>query len=156
MTLTGCLVSRTHFFLFSFGYIATSQLFSDYSISAQSSPITSVEEVVSPLQIREETIPNLGMKTPMPVHYVLGRPMKNSKDDDGDSEYAETTSSDSLFDLSEINREGRHSPPPSNDILAEARNERRYRLLLEHQFHPSRKFVMSFHSSINTHNQVWG
>ena len=78
---------------------------------------------------------------PLPVHYVLGRPMQTSKDDDDDSDYAETTtSSDSLFDLSEINRGGRHSPPPSNDILAEARNERRYRLLLEHQFHPSRKF----------------
>ena len=93
-------------------------------------------EEVSPLY-REETIPNLGMKMHEPVHYVLGRPM-HLKDDD-ESEYAETTaSSDSLFDLSEINR-GRHSPPPSNVILAEARNERRYRLLLEHQFHPSRK-----------------
>ena len=110
-------------------------------MSAQSSPITSAEEVSSPFQHREETIPNLGMKMPMPVHYVLGRPM-HSKGDDDDSEYAETTAStDSLFDLSEINREGRHSPPPSNDIMSEARNERRYRLLLEHQFHPSRKFV---------------
>ena len=108
-------------------------------MSAQSSPITSTEEVGS-LQHREETIPNLGMKMPMPVHYVLGRPIDSK--DDHDSEYAETTAStDSLFDLSEINREGRYSPPPSNDILAEARNERRYRLLLEHHFHPSRKFV---------------
>jgi hypothetical protein len=139
LILTGCRVSSTHFYFF--GYIATSQLFSDYSMSAQSSPITSMEEV-GPLQHREETIPNLGMKMPMPVHYVLGRPMHSRHDDDDDDdEYAETTaSSDSLFDLSEINREGRHSPPPSNDIQAEARNERRYRLLLEHQFHPSRKF----------------
>ncbi len=71
---------------------------------------------------------------PEPVHYVLGRPM-NSKDDV--SEYAETAASDSLFDLSQINR-GLHSPSFSNGILAEARNERRYRILLEHQFHPSR------------------
>lgn len=107
-----------------------------------------MEEVVSPLY-RKEAIPNLDTKMPHePVHYVLGRPMHSSKDDgdeDDDSEYAGTTSSDSLFDLSEIkNRVGgggdRHSPPPSNDVLAEARNERRYRLLLEHQFHPSRKF----------------
>lgn len=111
-------------------------------MSAQTSPITSMESVSSPLQHREETIPNLGMKMPMSVHYVLGRPMQDSKDDEDGSEDAETTAStDSLFDLTEMNREGRHSPPPSNDIQAEARNERRYRLLLEHQFHPSRKFV---------------
>ena len=101
-------------------------------------------EEVSPLY-REETIPNLGMKLPMPVHYVLGRSMQSLKDDENDSEDAEMTSStDSLFDLTEINKGGRHSPPPSNDIQAEARNERRYRLLLEHQFHPSRKSSMSF------------
>ena len=125
-------------------------------MSAQTSPITSVEEVSSSLQHREETIPNLGMKLPMPVHYVLGRPLQNLKDDENDSEGAETTAStDSLFDLSEINRGGRHSPPPSNDIQVEARNERRYRLLLEHQFHPSRKFVgLVFHSTIHTHSQV--
>jgi hypothetical protein len=110
-------------------------------MSAQTSPITSMEEVSSPLQ-KEETISNLGMKMPMSVHYVLGRPMQNSKDDENDSEDAETTAStDSLFDLTEINKGGLHSPLLSNDILAEARNERRYRLLLEHQFHPSRKFV---------------
>ena len=111
-------------------------------MSAQTSPITSVEEVSSPLQHKEETISNLGMKLPMSVHYVLGRPMQNSKDEESDSEDAETTdSTDSLFDLTEMNRADRHSPLPSNDVLAEARNERRYRLLLEHQFHPSRKFT---------------
>lgn len=117
-----------------FDHIATSQLFSDYSMSPHSSPLTSVEEV-SPLYKEEATL-NLGMKMPESVHYVLGRPVR-SKDDI--SEYAETTASDSLFDLCQ----GRHSPLLSGDILAEARNERRYRLLLEHQFHPSRKSIMS-------------
>ncbi|KAJ3785672.1 hypothetical protein GGU10DRAFT_268805 [Lentinula aff. detonsa] len=32
---------------------------------------------------------------------------------------------------------GYDSPPPVNDLIAEARNERRYRLLLVHDFHPS-------------------
>jgi hypothetical protein len=123
-----------------------------------------MEEVSSsPLQqqyAREETIPNPGTKMHMPVHYVLGRPMQNnSKDDDeNDSEDAETTAStDSLFDLTEMrNSGGRHSPLPSNDVLAEARNERRYRLLLEHQFHPSRKFVSNefFNSANDTHKSV--
>ena len=105
-------------------------------MSAHSSPITSVEEVGP--SYKEEMIQDLGMKMPEPVHYFLGRPMRP---EDDVSEYTETTASDSLFDLSQI--KGQHSPPLSNDILAEARNERRYRLLLEHQFHPSRKSLMS-------------
>ena len=31
------------------------------------------------------------------------------------------------------------SPPPTNERLAELRNERRYRMLLTHDFHPSCK-----------------
>ena len=96
-------------------------------MSAHSSPITSMEEV-GPLY-KEETVQNLYMKMPEPVHYVSD-PLMRSKDDV--SMYAETTASDST--------------PSSNGILAEARNERRYRLLLEHQFHPSRKLPMNFTS----------
>ena len=33
---------------------------------------------------------------------------------------------------------GYDSPPPANERLAGLRNERRYRLLLSHEFHPSR------------------
>ena len=118
-----------------FDILATSQVFSDYSMSVNSSPITSVEEV-NPLN-KDEKISNLYMKMPEAAHYVLNPPVRLQ---DNTSVYAETT--DSLCDLSQI-YQGRHSPPPFNSILAEARNERRYRLLLEHQFHPSRK------SSIN-------
>lgn len=32
---------------------------------------------------------------------------------------------------------GYHSPPPMDERLAEFRNERRYRMLLQHEFHPS-------------------
>ncbi|KAJ6500147.1 hypothetical protein C8R47DRAFT_284025 [Mycena vitilis] len=35
------------------------------------------------------------------------------------------------------NRDGNESPPPVDDRMAELRNERRYRLLLSHEFHPS-------------------
>ncbi|KAJ7079089.1 hypothetical protein B0H15DRAFT_520827 [Mycena belliarum] len=34
-------------------------------------------------------------------------------------------------------RDGNDSPPPANDYMAQIRNERRYRLLLSHEFHPS-------------------
>jgi hypothetical protein len=36
-----------------------------------------------------------------------------------------------------VEYDGYDSPPPANDLIAEARNERRYRLLLAHDFHPS-------------------
>jgi abelson tyrosine-protein kinase 1 len=35
------------------------------------------------------------------------------------------------------NRDGNDSPPPLDDRMAQLRNERRYRLLLSHEFHPS-------------------
>ncbi|KAJ7188007.1 hypothetical protein C8R46DRAFT_1205222 [Mycena filopes] len=35
------------------------------------------------------------------------------------------------------NRDGNESPPPADDRMAQLRNERRYRLLLGHEFHPS-------------------
>ncbi|KAJ7747345.1 hypothetical protein B0H16DRAFT_1675699 [Mycena metata] len=35
------------------------------------------------------------------------------------------------------NRDGNESPPPADDRMAQLRNERRYRLLLSHEFHPS-------------------
>lgn len=103
-------------------------------MTAHSSPITSEEEVN--ILYKEKTIPNMCMKMPESVHYVLDTALRLQDDD---SEYAETIASDSLRDFSQMNQ-GR---PPSSGILAEARNERRYRLLLEHQFHPSRKSSVS-------------
>ncbi|KAJ7163568.1 hypothetical protein C8R43DRAFT_285859 [Mycena crocata] len=35
------------------------------------------------------------------------------------------------------NRDGNDSPPPADDRMSQLRNERRYRLLLGHEFHPS-------------------
>ena len=34
---------------------------------------------------------------------------------------------------------GYESPPPATEMLAEIKNERRYRLLLNHEYHPSRE-----------------
>ncbi|KAJ7217776.1 hypothetical protein GGX14DRAFT_550000 [Mycena pura] len=36
-----------------------------------------------------------------------------------------------------VNRDGNRSPPPGDERMAQLRNERRYRLLLSHEFHPS-------------------
>ncbi|KAF8154194.1 hypothetical protein B0H34DRAFT_80502 [Crassisporium funariophilum] len=90
------------------------------------------DEEVSTLNM-EETVPNGCMKMPEPVHYVAEKPETAT---DTLSVYADTTASESLADLGQPNK-GRESPPPSNQRSADARNERRYRLLLEHTFHPS-------------------
>jgi abelson tyrosine-protein kinase 1 len=37
---------------------------------------------------------------------------------------------------------GYDSPPPANERIAEGRNERRYRMLLSHDFHPSCKLLL--------------
>jgi abelson tyrosine-protein kinase 1 len=35
------------------------------------------------------------------------------------------------------------SPPPLDKILADTKDERRYRMLLQHEFHPSRTFLLT-------------
>jgi hypothetical protein len=52
---------------------------------------------------------------------------------------ATTSESDDDNNLDLLVYEGYDSPPPANERLAELRNERRYRLLLEHEFHRSRQ-----------------
>lgn len=44
--------------------------------------------------------------------------------------------SDEMLDRSDY--EGYDSPPPVDEKVADMRNERRYRILLDHEFHPSR------------------
>jgi len=34
------------------------------------------------------------------------------------------------------------SPPPLDEVLTNAKDERRYRMLLQHEFHPSRTFLL--------------
>ncbi|KAF7315430.1 Protein kinase domain-containing protein [Mycena indigotica] len=46
-------------------------------------------------------------------------------------------SDEDLSNLLLINRDGNASPPPVDERRAKFRNERRYRLLLSHEFHPS-------------------
>ncbi|KAF7321723.1 Protein kinase domain-containing protein [Mycena kentingensis (nom. inval.)] len=46
-------------------------------------------------------------------------------------------SEEDLSSLPLVNRDGNASPPPVDERMAKLRNERRYRLLLAHEFHPS-------------------
>ncbi|CAL1697553.1 unnamed protein product [Somion occarium] len=48
-----------------------------------------------------------------------------------------STESEYEFHHEHVAESGYQSPPPVDDNIAEARNERRYRMLLQHEFHPS-------------------
>lgn len=103
----------------------------------------------------EETVPTsnangpVKIAVPQPIHYLPNMTIrkKNLQPDDSfvkeDDNRLKSSSStdDSLYsDVTSkgIDTDGRcDSPPPLNLSAAEARHERRYRLLLEHEFNPS-------------------
>ncbi|KAF5362649.1 hypothetical protein D9758_009617 [Tetrapyrgos nigripes] len=85
------------------------------------------------LSHREETVTTSRVQRPEPVTYT---PSETSSDT---SSIFTSTPSDSGDEARNalLEYDGYDSPPPANDIIAEQRNERRYRLLLQHDFHPS-------------------
>ncbi|KAJ7072080.1 hypothetical protein C8F01DRAFT_1361505 [Mycena amicta] len=58
-------------------------------------------------------------------------------------------SEEDLNNLLFVNRDGNASPPPSDERMAQLRNERRYRLLLCHEFHPSLTLPLWTPSPVN-------
>ncbi|KAF8060214.1 hypothetical protein FPV67DRAFT_1513824 [Lyophyllum atratum] len=84
---------------------------------------------------REETVANAEVRMPEPVVYTATAPSTRAS-----SLFASTPSSQSLEDLGltalpELS--GYESPAPGDQRIAMMRDERRYRLLLSHSFHPS-------------------
>ncbi|KAF8968828.1 hypothetical protein BDZ97DRAFT_1654578 [Flammula alnicola] len=77
----------------------------------------------------EENMPFGIMKMPEPVYYLPNMQIRPAN--------AEGTASDSDSDLTRTTERACRSPPPLNESVAEARNERRYRYLLEHEFNAS-------------------
>lgn len=49
---------------------------------------------------------------------------------------------DSGLDGEEYTHIGMDSPPPLGETLADIKDERQYRMLLQHEFHPSRTFLL--------------
>jgi hypothetical protein len=70
-----------------------------------------------------------------PVHPVMFIPSMNPSR----ASSLFTSAPDSLSEdgLVQLDYAGYESPPPANEQLAESRNERRYRMLLSHEYHPS-------------------
>ena len=78
-------------------------------------------------------------KMPEPVHYSADMKVQ-SPSKENNSPCTDTTAASSDGDLSRsMVDKGRESPPPTNSRAADARNERRYRYLLEHEFNSSCK-----------------
>lgn len=74
-----------------------------------------------------------GAREPVPVYYTPSR---------GSSMFESTTtstSSDSTTEEVLHAHDGYDSPPPLDDRVKAMRDERRYRMYLKHDFHPSRK-----------------
>lgn len=81
---------------------------------------------------REETVASSQIRMPVPVFYTPSAPSSRAS-----SLFTHTPSTMSEENLNLVNYEGYDSPPPADERLAEIRNERRYRMLLSHPFHPS-------------------
>ncbi|KAJ7276508.1 hypothetical protein B0H12DRAFT_1227628 [Mycena haematopus] len=81
---------------------------------------------------QEDTVSSSGSEGPEPVVY--------SASSRASSIFTPSTKSSSVDDLTDMllgDYSGYESPMPANERISEIRNERRYRILLMHDFHPS-------------------
>jgi hypothetical protein len=87
----------------------------------------------------EDTVSSSGSDVPEPVVY--------SASSRASSIFTPSTKSSSVDDLTDLllgDYSGYESPMPADERIAEIRNERRYRMLLVHDFHPSREWLPPF------------
>ncbi|KAF9069993.1 hypothetical protein BDP27DRAFT_1362916 [Rhodocollybia butyracea] len=89
------------------------------------------------LQMPETVIYTPSRPSSSPTSSIFTSTPSESQSDEGYAEGYEGKGRTSAGDRKAIEYDGYDSPPPENDLIAEARNERRYRLLLAHEFHPS-------------------
>lgn len=84
----------------------------------------------------EDTVATTDIHMPEPVLYTASvNPSRAS------SIFVSSSSSESEGDfVIPPEYDGYDSPPPANELIANMRNERRYRMLLTHEFHPSCRF----------------
>ncbi|KAF8890966.1 hypothetical protein BD779DRAFT_1515523 [Infundibulicybe gibba] len=86
---------------------------------------------LSQVSHREDTVATSRIHMPEPVLYTPSLPSSRAS-----SIFTHTPSTQSEENINLV-YEGYDSPPPADERIAELRNERRYRLLLAHEFHPS-------------------
>jgi len=91
---------------------------------------------VDALQLEDEKFSHDNIAMPEPTHYLPNMQLRSPT---LNSYYATATVVDCDGDLSQPADMRHHSAPLANDAFSDARNERRYRYLLEHEFNPSRR-----------------
>jgi hypothetical protein len=92
---------------------------------------------------QESTVATATIKMPEPVIYTPGTSSRSS------SVFVPSGRSSGEHGVYIISDDGYDSPPPVDERIAEIKNERRYRLLLTHAFHSSRK-LFHFYSDDKT------
>ena len=88
----------------------------------------------------ECTVSTEDMKMPEPVIYT---PAPSSQS----SSFIMPVESPSEEYPNVVDFDGYDSPPPADERIANIQNERRYRLLLTHDYHPSRMYILTNHLS---------
>lgn len=113
----------------------TSPLSSDTASFRTAREVSSSPPVPSLLAYREDTVATTRLHMPEPVLYTPSGPASSR----ASSLFTSPPSSQSDENLNTLHDyPGYDSPPPVDERIANTRNERRYRLLLTHEFHPSR------------------
>jgi len=84
---------------------------------------------------KETSVPTPEIKFPEPVFFSRAGSGQSSEIVSPSSENSEGNSQNTSAPIQETHA----SPPPASDIIAQIRNERRYRMILTHDYHPSRQ-----------------
>ncbi|KAK7046149.1 hypothetical protein VNI00_007152 [Paramarasmius palmivorus] len=90
---------------------------------------------IHPHEKRSVATPQIHM--PEPVIYTPSNPSSATSSLFGPSTGSQSEDGDAIGVVDNTIEDGYDSPPPANEGLADTRNERRYRMLLVHDFHPS-------------------
>ncbi|PPR04893.1 hypothetical protein CVT26_012713 [Gymnopilus dilepis] len=90
----------------------------------------SSQQVGTNQPLQESTVPIERVQMPEPVIFTPGPSSRSSSVLLSSSVHSEDR-------INVVDLGGYESPPPENDLVAETKDERRYRMLLTHEYHPS-------------------
>jgi len=89
---------------------------------------------------KETSVPTPEIKFPEPVFFSRTGNGQSSEIVSPSLENSERSSQNTSAPIQDTHA----SPPPESDIIAQIRNERRYRMILTHEYHPSRELARYF------------
>lgn len=116
---------------------STANIFNPFS-RTQPSPLAELSDFRDEYPHTEHSVPTPDIKFPEPLLFTPTVSRRTSV-----SESASIQSEPSIMSPYQSRFDDPASPPPESDIQAQIRNERKYRLLLTHEYHPSRAFLVS-------------